>query len=148
MPKKITHEEKHAQSDQELQKRYMTLQILKQQLTAMAEEKSALASKIDEISMTTEALKKLESIKKGEEIWSTMGSGAFVRSDIKDTDNVLVAAGAGIVVKETRQRGIEILSGRLDELRKIDEQLAVEITKFGTQVQRLELQLQHDVENR
>jgi len=126
----------------------MTLQILKQQLTAMAEEKSALASKIDEISMTTEALKKLESIKKGEEIWSTMGSGAFVRSDIKDTDNVLVAAGAGIVVKETRQRGIEILSGRLDELRKIDEQLAVEITKFGTQVQRLELQLQHDVENR
>lgn|SRR3989338_556993 len=154
MPKKHSHEHqgKHAaanqENDQELQKKYMQLQIIKQQFSALVEEKNSVTEKLTEISTTIDAMKKLPSVKIGEEMWSSIGSGAFVRSDIKDTENVFVAAGAGVVIKETREKGIQILTGRMNELEKIDTQLAEEINKFGEAAARLEQELQHAVENR
>jgi len=143
---KKTDEQK--KDDEELQRRYVHLQILKQQLNAMIEEKNALNEKAAELTTTIDALNKFEDIKKGEEIWSSLGSGAFVRSDIKDVSDVLVAVGAGVVVKETRERGITIIKGRFEELQKLDQELVAEINKFAEQVQRLESQLKHAVENR
>ncbi len=153
MPKKHSHEHEgkpaeRAADDQELQKKYMQLQIIKQQFSALMEEKTAVTEKLTEISTTIEAMKKLPAVKKGEEMWSSIGSGAFVRSDIKDTENVFVAAGAGVVIKETREKGIQILTGRMKELEKIDTELAAEINKFGEAAARLEQELQHAVENR
>jgi prefoldin alpha subunit len=145
MVKKADEQKK---DDEELQRRYVHLQILKQQLNAMVEEKNALNEKAAELTTTVDALNKLEDVKKGEEIWSSLGSGAFVRSDIKDVSDVLVAVGAGVVVKETRERGITIIKGRFEELQKLDQELVAEINKFAEQVQRLESQLKHAVENR
>ncbi len=137
-----------AEDDKELQRKYMQLQIIKQQLSALVEEKTAVTEKLTELSTTIEAMKKLPGVNKGEEMWSSIGSGAFVRSDIKDTDNVFVAVGAGVVMKEARGRGIEILAGRLEQLQKIDTQLAEEINKFAEAAAKLEQELQHAVENR
>ncbi len=148
MSKKPQHKESTGAGDKELQKKYLTLQILKQQLSALLEEKNALNEKAVEIATTIEALKKLTDVRKGEEMWSSLGSGAFARSDIKDTDNVLVAVGAGVVVKETREKGIEILKLRLDQLQQLDEELAAEINRFGEQAAKTEEELQHAVANR
>ena len=148
MPKKTASKEKPEVNEQELQKKYFQFQMMKQQLTALVEEKNAIDEKISEISMSIESMKKLENIKKGDEMWSSLGSGAFVRSDVKDIDNVFVAAGAGVVIKQKRSAGIEILASRLEQLQKIDIELITEINKFSEQAQRLEQELQHAVENR
>ncbi|MBI4170175.1 MAG: prefoldin subunit alpha [Candidatus Aenigmarchaeota archaeon] len=147
MPKKQASK-KAGEDDKELQKKYLMLQILKQQLSALLEEKNALNEKVAEIATTIQALEKLADVKKGEEMWSSLGSGAFARSDIKDTENVLVAVGAGVVVKETKERGIEILKLRLDHLQKLDAELVAEINKFGEQAANVEEELQHAVANR
>lgn len=128
--------------DKELQKRYIQIYLLKEQFKAMAEEKNALENRVSEMLVSIDTLSKLDSVKRGEEIWSTIGSGAFLRSDIKDIDNVLIGAGAGVVIKKDRRHAIEILKSRIEELVKVDSEMTAEMEKYKQQISRLEEQLQ------
>ncbi|MBI2232669.1 MAG: prefoldin subunit alpha [Candidatus Aenigmarchaeota archaeon] len=126
----------------DLQKKYVQLYLVREQLKAMAEEKSAIEAKLNEFLVSVEAISKLEGVKAGEEIWSPLGSGIFVRSGIKDTENVLVSIGAGIVVKRPGKDALEILKARLEELVNIDTQLTAEMEKLKHQGDSLEKQLE------
>ena len=136
MPAKKKHDQ------QELQTKYIQLQLLKQQLKEMIETRNTLVERMKELLVSTDALEKLGGVKKGEEIWSSIGSSAFVKSDIKDTENVLVGVGSGIVIKETRPKAIEILQARIGELKKIDQELISELTKFAQAIEMLEPQVE------
>jgi prefoldin alpha subunit len=124
--------------EEELQTKYIQLQVLKQQLSAFIEEKQTVDERVNELNMTVDALHKLDDVTKGGEIWSSIGSSAFVRSDIKDTEKVLIAIGAGVVVRETRERAIEILQERADALNKINNDIMTEIMKFSGAIEQLE----------
>jgi len=126
----------------ELQRKYVQMQLLKQQLNALLEEKLLVDEKVSEIVTTIDALQNLGKVKKGDEIWSGLGSGSFMRSDVKDIDRVLISVGAGILIKEERSRAIDILQSRLNELNKIDRDLIAEINKFSDQINKLEPEIQ------
>ena len=128
--------------ERELQRRYVQLQLLKQQLSTFLEEKSLVDEKVSELVVTIDALRNLGSVKKGEEIWSGLGSGSFVRSDIKDVDRVLISVGAGVVIKEEKNRAIDIMQSRLEELNDIDRDLLTEINRFSDQISKLEPEVQ------
>lgn len=125
-----------------LQRKYIQLQLLRQQTNALMEEKKLINERVTELTMTSNALQKMEYMKKGDEIWSTLGSGVFVRSDIKDIDKVFVAVGAGAVIKGTRDNAVKILESRLDELKKLDKEIVTELNKFAEQMSRLEPEIQ------
>ena len=126
----------------ELQRKYVQMQLLKQQLNALLEEKLLVDEKVSEIVTTIDALQNLGKVKKGDEIWSGLGSGSFMRSDVKDIDRVLISVGAGILIKEERSRAIDILQSRLNELNKIDRDLIAEINKFSDNINKLEPEIQ------
>ena len=126
----------------ELQRKYVQMQLLKQQLNALLEEKLLVDEKVSEIAVTVDALQNLGKVKKGDEIWSGLGSGSFMRSDVKDIDRVLISVGAGVLIKEERSRAIDILRSRLDELNKIDRDLIAEINKFSDNINKLEPEIQ------
>src|SRR3989338_2216519 len=122
------------QDRQELQEKYLELQVLKQQISNYVEQKQAVDEKIAELNASIAALKALPNVKKGEEMWSSLGSGTFVRSDIKDVEKVLVAIGAGVVTKETLPKAIEILESRAKELSDINDEI---IRQANTMVERI-----------
>ena len=151
MPKKTKDDHAdHNKDQQELQSKYIQYQLMRQQLTAYTEEKALIDEKLNELNSTIDALHRLGDVKKGEEVWSPLGSGSFVRSDIKDTDNVMIAIGAGVVVRETKERSIEILQGRLEELADVNNDLTAEMTKLTQVLEKLEPELEmlaHKVKN-
>ena len=128
--------------EKEVQRKYLQLQMYKHQLNALVEEKNNIDARIGEMRMTINSLEKLTEIKKGDEIWSSLGSNAFVMSDIKNTDSVLINIGAGVVVKSTRKHSIEILQSRLDEINEVNQSLAAEILKYSEEVGKLEPEVQ------
>ena len=130
------------QDRQELQEKYLELQVLKQQISNYVEQKQAVDAKINELNASIEALKALPNVKKDEEMWSSLGSGTFVRSDIKDVEKVLVAIGAGVVTKETLPKAIEILESRVKEFSDINDEI---IRQANTMVERIN-QLEPEVE--
>lgn len=131
-----------AEKEREIQKKYIQAQLLKQQINAMIEQKNAIDERITELKITEDALNKLVDVKKGEEIWSSIGSGAFVRSDIKDNDNVLIGVGAGIVLKKDRGRASAILEERVNEMKKVDLEIMEEVTNYARQIEQLESEIQ------
>ncbi len=127
---------------EELQKKYITFQLAKQQLEAMLEQKNTLEKRMSELAATMEALEGLEKAKKGEDIWSTLGSGAFVQSSLKDADKVLVSVGAGVAIRKGREEAIAILRARIDELRELGEELVRLLTRHAEQTSLLETEVQ------
>ena len=128
--------------EKELQRKYLQLQLMKQQMNALLEEKAVLDEKMSELAITINAMEKLKNVKKEQEIWSPLGSAAFVESGINDTDKVLIGIGAGVILKKKREEAMVIIQGRLDELNKIDKEIMTEINKFNDQVARLEPEVQ------
>lgn len=135
-----------ADLEREIQKKYVTAQLLKQQINAMVEEKSNIDEKLSELAVSAQALESLSELPKGGEMWSSLGGGAFVRSDIKDTENVMVGIGAGIVAKKSRKRASEILKERFEELRKLQLHLMEQVTDYAQRIEDLESDLQQLVE--
>ncbi len=127
---------------EELQKKYITLQIAKQQLESMLEQKNTLEKRMGELAATTEALEELEKVKKGEDIWSTLGSGAFVQSSLKDAGNVLVSVGAGVAIKKDREEAVAILKERIGELNELGEELIRLLSRHAEQTSLLETEVQ------
>ncbi len=127
---------------EELQKKYMQLQILKKNLETLAEQKTELDERIAELTITVDAIKRLGGIKKGGEMWSSLGSGSFVRSDIKDTEKVLIGIGAGVILKKNSAEASEILDTRINELNSIDKELMAELGKYIEQIQIIEPEVQ------
>lgn len=145
MPKKkepVKHEASKEKKQEELQHKYIELQILKQQITQYVEQKQAIDEKETEMNATIEALRKIDTIKQGDEMWSSLGSSTFVRSDIKDTKKVLVAIGAGVVTKETVERAIEILESRVKDIGSIGMQVVEQANALLERINELEPEVQ------
>lgn len=126
----------------DLQEKYIEMQLLKQQINALVEQKQQLDERLFELKTTIDALNKMDTIKKGEEIWSQIGSGTFVKSDIKDTENVLVAVGAGVVISEKRPKAITILEHRAKELETLTNEIVTQANDYLVRASHLEPELE------
>jgi len=140
------HEVLDKEKEQEMQKKYVQLHMFREQFKAMAEERSVLENRLSELQFTMDTLQKLDGVKSGEEIWSTIGSGAFLHNTMKDTESVLITVGSGVVVRKTRKEALETLQSRMDELKSVGGQMDTELQKYALQIQRIETQLQSMVE--
>ena len=116
--------------EKDIQEKYIQLQMLKQQATSLLEERNQLEEQVRELTLTTDAVKQIGAVKQGSEIWSSLGGGAFVRSDIKDTEHVLINVGAGVILKKDRVDALEIIEGRLQEVTQFYGMLLEEIKKY------------------
>jgi prefoldin alpha subunit len=145
MPKKPAKQQKEKtreERQEELQAKYLQLQLLKQQLNELAETRNSIIERAGELATSIDALQKLDKVVKGDEIWSSIGSSAFVRSDIKDTQHVLVGIGAGVVIKETGEKAVKIMEGRLQDLKNLERELLEEVAKFARAIELLEPQVE------
>ncbi len=135
------------EKEKEIQKKYIQSQLLRHQLNAMMEQKTLVDERLHELAVSMDAIQKLDELKKGEEMWSGIGSGAFVRSDIKDTDSVLISVGAGVIARKSRNRASEILQERIDEMKKLNMQIMEEATNYARQVEQLESEIEFMAED-
>ncbi len=129
-------------ASRELQTKYVQLQLMKQQISAFMEEKNLIDEKISELAVAVDALNRLDDVKKGEEMWSSLGGSVFVRSDVKDVEQVLIGIGAGVVLKKQRNDAIAALQSRLDELTTLDRNIVAEINKLSEHMESIESDVQ------
>ncbi|MBI4162883.1 MAG: prefoldin subunit alpha [Candidatus Aenigmarchaeota archaeon] len=137
MPK--PHKESESKDYQEeLQQKYVQLQIMKQQAQSFFEEKQKLDNHLSEMATTLDALKKLTDTKLNEDMWPSIGSGAFVKGKLADNENVLVSVGAGVVVKKDTKSAISVMESRVMDIQKVNEELMGELNKLVESIQQLE----------
>lgn len=114
-----------ASSQQELQQLTQQLQAIQAQLQELRTEREALRVTGDELDGAVDALERLES---GSTVQVPLGAETYVRAEIQDVDEVLVAIGADYSAQRDRDGAVETLNERRslveERLESINEQIA------------------------
>ena len=122
----------------ELEENYIKLNLMKNQLNNMLVEKNILETKINEISTTIETIEEIKKLKKNDEVWSSVGSGAYMSATIKDPDKIMINIGANTLMKKTIGKAEEFLEKKDDELKALDQQLTAKIIQFSDEIKETE----------
>lgn len=126
----------------ELQKKYLQYQILKQQITGMFQERSSIEEKAAEIKTALETLKSLNALSVDKSLWSPIGAGMFAKASLEDADNFMVSIGANVIVEETREKSIKLLTEREEEAAKLVGEMDAILAHYGKEIESLEEELQ------
>jgi prefoldin alpha subunit len=118
------------ESEREALIQYSSLQA---KLEALLKEREEIVEKIEEISNT---LSSLEELKEGLNSLFSIGSGVYCKGSLKE-EKFLVNIGAGILLELDKKSTIEILSRRMEILRKATNEIEEEISSLISQQKRI-----------
>lgn len=108
-------------SREELQKIYFEAENYRRQLEGISGQIQMLELAKNEINSAIKALDSLNEAKEGDEILVPIGSGSFLKGQLKDTKNVIIGIGADISLEKNPNEAKKIL-----EKREKDMQAAME----------------------
>lgn len=144
---------------EEIEKKYMQYQILKQQVEALVEEKTRADEASRELDTTINAINELGNTRgKSEQkaakdikdislpSMSLLAPGAYVSTTIKDTENVIINAGYGVFLKKTREEGLKIMEKRKEEVEAFRGEIDRQLGHAALQMNGIEKELQSFLE--
>lgn len=120
---------------------YLKYQMLKQQLNALNSQKSLIEKNIELIRDTIENMKEINSAEENRDILSSIGNGAYVKAELKDSKNVIIEIGGDVMVEKPIPQAISILDNRLDEMRKMLEEINKQMTIFQNEIVKVEREI-------
>jgi len=122
---------------QELQRILMELETYRRQMDSLRNEIQLLDSTMAELRSSLTALDALKENKAGTEILVSIGSGSFIRAELKDVERVIVGVGAGISIEKNVDEGRKILEARSEEITKTMEKLQKSVVEINDRLVKL-----------
>ena len=128
--------------EEKVQQKYVMLQLIDAQIKELEKELSTIEQRAFEISNLKLSLKAMAESKPNSKSFSPLGLGIYTESEIRDTKNVLVNVGSGVMVKKTIVEAEEILSKQMSQIDSVALQLTQNLTNLATRAQEIEKELQ------
>jgi prefoldin alpha subunit len=101
-----------ADRQQELQRILMEADNYKRQIDSLSGQMQLIENTRMEINTAIETMKSLKENRVGTEILVPVGSGSFIKAELKDNQKVVIGIGAGLSVEKTIDEAREILESR------------------------------------
>ena len=128
--------------EKKAQEMYMQFQALDQHIKQLQRQLEAVTQQLMELAATSSSLDEFKKISSGKDIFVPLSAGIFAKASIKDTSDLLVNVGANVAVKKDIDSTKKLIQGQMDEIRKIQKQMADELDKMINHAAQLEMQLQ------
>ena len=97
--------------------RYLALlEMYKEQIESLANQSQIIQAMIEEYNRTKITLDKISNVEDGTEVLLSVGGGAFVNANVKDTKKVVYNIGADILVEKTIEEAVKSIDERIDLL--------------------------------
>jgi len=97
--------------------RYLALlEMYKDQIESLANQSQIIQAMIEEYNRTKITLDKINNVEDGTEVLVSIGGGAFVNANIKDTKKIVYNIGAEVMVEKTIDDAIRSIDERIDLL--------------------------------
>jgi len=122
---------------EELQGLYFEAENHRRQLESMSAQIQVLEAAMAETEAAIRALDSLKEAKKGDEILVPIGSGSFIKGQIKDKENVIIGIGAGISVEKKVSEAKKILKEREKDVKDTLEKLRSGATEANKKLMEL-----------
>ena len=132
---------KDTQSREELQKKYMELQLLGHQIKEMQKQVQTIDGQLMDLEATNNALEELSKAKEKSEMFVPISSGVFASAELKDSKELLVNVGAGTAVKKPISDVREMIDEQIVELGNYRLQALAQLEKLIEHARKLESEL-------
>ena len=101
---------------QKLQEKYLEFQLLQERIQEVEQQRQFIAQQNNELHKTRDSLSGLSSAHTGEQIFSQIGSGVFIRTKLDEINYVLINIGANIFASKTIEETRTFLDMHIEEL--------------------------------
>jgi len=125
-------------NENKVKEKYMEYQLLMQQFQQLQENIGALEKHILELRVLDDNLSSLSKTKAGEETLMPLGSGIFVKGELKDNSNVVMNVGGGVCVEKSVDEAKDTVSIQLSDVTNVFTELQEEIMKTSEKLQSLQ----------
>ncbi|MBI2672472.1 prefoldin subunit alpha [Candidatus Woesearchaeota archaeon] len=114
---------------EEIQKKYIELQLLNQQIKQIQEQYMLMQRQLNELAALQNNLMEIKDSNKEPEMFSSLGSGVYVASRLLDNKNVLVNVGNGVLVEKELSEAGNLIKTQMEELTKTMEKVREQLIK-------------------
>lgn len=129
--------------EKEQQQKYIELQLIDQQIRNIQKQLQIVDQQIIELVMTRQSLEELKDVKVNSSTLAPIASGIFIKADIKDKNELIVNVGSNVAVKKKREEVKEMIIKQLDDVKKIQTDLLVNLQKLSLSAQEIEKELKN-----
>ena len=129
------------EKQQELQQKYMEMQMISQQMQQTQKQIQVLGQQLEELNLTKEALDDISKTEPETEIRVPLASGIFVKGKITDNKQVYVNVGAGTSVAKTVDEAKALIDTQIKELSDFKTQTESSLQQISAKVQANEKEL-------
>ena len=129
------------ENQKELQKMYLELQFLDEQMKQIQKQITMLDEQLVELNNTIQALDNFNKTAIGSNILVPLSPGVFANAELKNNKELLVNVGSNIVVKKNVDETKELLKKRLDAIKKYRDLSLAEMQKMNLQAVNLDQEI-------
>ena len=126
--------------NEELQRKAIQFQILQSNMQHIGQKENQVAQGFIELENAINTLTEIKG--RTGEAFVPLGAGTFAEGSVKDSNNILVSIGGGIVVKKKREEVVANLEKRAIGLKKEMEELEKERTKIMHEMQKIQTEVE------
>lgn len=137
-----------ADNQKELQKMYLELQLLDEQIKQVQKHLITLGEQLIELNNTLQALDDFNKTAVGTNILVSLSPGIFASAELNDNKELLVNVGGNVVVKKDVAKTKELLKKRLDSIHKYRDLTLAEMQKMSLQASNLEQEINKIIEKK
>lgn len=111
------------QKNEDLQKKYLELQIIIQQINEIQQQLPNIQNQVLELRSLKENITSLKEIKENTESFTPIGYNIFTKAKLQNTNGLLVNVGANIFVIKTVEEAKELIDTQIEEIQNIIKEL-------------------------
>ena len=120
--------------NEDTQRKYIEIQILAQQIKQIKKNLEILNQQIFELNMISNSLTEIKKTKIGQELLIPLGSGIFIKTELKDNNEILTNVGSDVVVSKTNAETKTFIKSQtefvIEMITKIEQELHLSISKY------------------
>jgi len=136
------------ENQKELQKMYLELQFLDEQMKQIQKQITMLDEQLVELNNTIQAFDDFNKTAVGTKILVSLSPGIFTTAELKDNKELLVNVGGNIVVKKNVAETKDLLKKRFDSIKKYRDLTLAEMQKMGLQASNIEQEINKIIEKK
>jgi len=131
---------------QEAQQKYMELQVIEQQLKQSQNNLEILHQQIIELDTIANSLDEIKNAKKGEEVLVPLGSGVFIKTSLKEDNEILTNVGSDTVITKTNTEAKSFITQQMEFVTRMISKTEQELQMAISKHQELKAELEKLVE--
>ncbi len=128
--------------NEQSREKYLEFQLLMQQFQQLQQNQTALEKHIKDLFNLKANLETVSNLNSNSESLIPLGSGIFLKGELKDTETVVINVGVGICVEKTVEEAKETVSNQLNEVTVVLEQINEDLEETKHKLMDLQNELQ------